>query len=216
MGQLFVGDTIEIEGPDGFSGTIGILKDRATGEPSEAVLIGGRRGTGRAKVVLEERASVWSLSVPARTGRVVFWPQVRTIEIHTGTSKRTITVHDRAAVRTLAARLRKDAHYLATSLAFFRAAAAAMVAAEDTYRVRFPILDETISSRDDFRQVALRGDSKHKPGKAGWVGVEVDCFIPCMEDCEEDVEWYEVWKHAYCLARCALKCGTAGGKLYPD
>lgn len=73
--------------------------------------------------------------------------------------------------------------------------------------------DRPIIQTDAFPLVLKE---ERKPGKAGWVGVEVPCFVGCMDECEADADWWEVWTHAYCLGRCAIKCGTGGGRLYPD
>jgi hypothetical protein len=167
---------------------------------------------------------VWDLSIAAMTSRIVFRPQVQSVIVKTSKSERTVAFADRARLRALGARLRRDMAYRANSLAFFVAAVDRMIDAEAEHRIRFPLLDEAIDSRERFKErmatrsgvlPLLRGDKK-KPGKAGWLGVEVPCFVQCMEDCEEDHDFWEVWVHAYCLAKCAIKCGTGGGALFPD
>jgi len=207
---------------DGFAGSVAVLDARGKAGVPDAVLVAARNGASRHRVELSYSRSVWELSIPSAGPRVVLRPQIAAVGLKTGTREQSIRFRERAAIRTLGVRLRRDHIYRSSAFAFYTAAVFRMIESESAHDVHYPVLDEVIESRESFRQAvrtsgtALVLGDKHKPGKAGWVGVEVPCFVECMEKCEDDADWWEVWVHAYCLVKCGIKCGTGGGKIYPD
>jgi hypothetical protein len=196
------------------SGEFAILSGAEPGRVLKAVLTNARVGSGKFRPELAQRAGIFSLSLPSTTGQIIVFPQLRTITVRHLKRERKITFDDHTAVRRLDSALRRDKTWLSRSRAFFVAAVAGMIELEITHGISFPLLDQVVESREQFRMLAQRGGKK--PGKAGWGGVELGCFIPCMEECEGDADWWEVWVHAECLVRCGIKCGTGGGPIFPD
>jgi hypothetical protein len=176
---------------------------RGYGDFPRGVLLDANFGHGPRAVKLVHDAGIFALSIPSAGGRITLKPQLGVLSLKT-------------ASRTLRSRLASDRLWRDSATSFFTHAVLALIQAEEKFGVKVPWLGGAIGSRQHFRENALRGGGKKKPGQAGGGGVDVLCFVPCMQECEDGAEVWEVWVHAECLIKCAIKCGKLFGRIFPD
>jgi len=212
MGLAAIDEVFSFSGADGLAAaTAGILRGVPSGGRERAVLLTARTGeSGGAE--LGQTAGVWSLAVPFRDGVARFRKQTREI-ILTGGER--VGFDDSGSVGLLSATLRDDEVFQNSFFQLASHVTGAMAGVENERPVRFDLLDALSNPGSRLPgQAPVFADKGKKPGKSGWVGVEVVDFITCMKDCEEDADPWEVWVHAYCLLKCGIKAGTGGGPLF--
>lgn len=210
----YISRTIAFKSREKLTGEVAIIGGAESDLAGEAVLISAHLGSGKFRAELVQRAAIFSLTFPSSKGHVAIQSQLRTVTVRYGNRERQLSFDDATRIKSLDRALRQDKTWVSGSREFFESVVATMVELETRQNLHFRLLDQVVESRDQFKQLGLRGGKK--PGKAGWGGVELGCFIPCMEECEAGADWWEVWVHAECLLRCGIKCGTGGGPIFPD